>query len=154
MPDGSVCKFPAIAVETEPSNPTAPLVYQRLCDTQIQERENIVLFTRYSQRNAPNQRPYKPKAINIRGEEVHEKLLFHRYSREKEPYRRAALSSAKCVYVRISAISSIKRSFLYGVFGAPTKQSHQNARTVLRFLPTSVKNGPKTTTKPWIHNQC
>ena len=30
----------------------------------------------------------------------------------------------------------------------------KNARTVLRFLPTSVKNGPKTTTKPRIQNQC
>ena len=64
------------------------------------------------------------------------------------------LSSAKRVYVRISVLSSIKRSFLYGVVGAPTKQSDQNARTVLRFLSTSVKNGPKTTTKPWIQNQC
>ena len=76
LPDGSVCKFPAIAVETEPSNPTAPFVYQRLCDTQIQKRGNIVLFTHYSQRNAPNRRPYRPKAINVRGKEVHEKLFF------------------------------------------------------------------------------
>ena len=57
LPDGSVCKFPAIAVETEPSNLTAPFVYQRLCDTQIQKRGSIVLFTHYSQRNAPNRRP-------------------------------------------------------------------------------------------------
>ena len=72
----SVCKFPAIAVETEPSNLTAPFVYQRLCDTQIQKRGNIVLFTHYSQRNAPNRRPYRPKAINVRGKEIHEKLFF------------------------------------------------------------------------------
>ena len=51
-------------------------MYQRLCDTQIQKRGNIVLFTHYSQRNAPNRRPYRPKAINVRGKEVHEKLFF------------------------------------------------------------------------------
>ena len=128
-------------------------MYQRLCDTQIQKRGNIVLFTHYSQRNAPNRRPYRPKAINVRGKEVHD-FFFHRYGREKGPYRKAVLSSAKRVYVRISVLSSIKSSFLYGVVGAPTKQSDQNARTVLRFLSTSVKNGPKTTTKPRIQNQC
>ena len=67
---------------------------------------------------------------------------------------RAAPSSAKRVHVRISALSSIKESFLYGAIGAPRKQSHQNARTLLPFSPTSVKNGPKTTAKPWIHNRC
>ena len=51
-------------------------MYQRLCDTQIQKRGSIVLFTHYSQRNAPNRRPYRPKAINVRGEEVHENLFF------------------------------------------------------------------------------
>ena len=108
LPDGSVCKFPAIAVETEPSNLTAPFVYQRLCDTQVQKGGNIVLFMCYGQRNAPNRRPYRPKAIYVRGKEVHEQLLFQRYGREKGPYRRMALSGAKRVYVRISTIVSIK----------------------------------------------
>ena len=49
---------------------SAPVRY-----TNTETREHCP-FHVLCQRNAPNRRPYRPKAIYVRGKEVHEKLLF------------------------------------------------------------------------------
>ena len=44
--DGSVCKFPAIAVEMEPSSLTAPFMYARPLNTRIQRPRNHIFINR------------------------------------------------------------------------------------------------------------
>ena len=42
--DGSVCKFPAIAVEMEPSSLAAPFMYARPLNTRIQRPRNHIFY--------------------------------------------------------------------------------------------------------------